>query len=84
MLKTPIGRFAVPGAIVRTNGSLKSYQLITISSLAETMRSVATARGSPLRSKDASITGIDTSAVGGKSMDSIAFWSQRVIAMLSL
>ena len=84
VLNTPIGRFAYPGGIVRTNGSLKSYQVRTISSSADTTRSVAAPRGSPSRSKDASMTGSAGSAEGGNRIDSISRWSQRVMAMLSL
>lgn len=65
VLNTPMGRPPAPGAMVRMNGSTKSYQVMTISSLADMIRSVAADRGSPSRSNSASMTGVDGSPHAG-------------------
>src|ERR1051325_8565367 len=56
VLKTPIGRLLVPGAIVSTNGGRQSYQVSRIFSFAELIVSHAAARGSPPRPNSAVIT----------------------------
>src|ERR1700756_5702395 len=57
VLNTPIGRLPMPGAIVNTNGAMKSHQLSTMVSVADSTVSTAVERASPERSKCAAITG---------------------------
>src|SRR5688572_9276567 len=65
VLKTPIGRLPIPGAIVRTYGSMQSYHVSVMWSAAATTVSVAVERGSPPRSNCASCIGSVVSANAG-------------------
>src|SRR5512146_2507055 len=65
VLKTPMGRLPLPGAIVSTNGSRQSYHVSTMCSVCETTVSVAVERGSPAREKLAPKTGSAVFAKAG-------------------
>jgi hypothetical protein len=55
-----MGRFIVPGGMVRMNGSMKSHQERMISSSVETTRSSTVLSELPVRRNSASTIGIDS------------------------
>ena len=84
VLKTPMGRLPMPGAIVRMKGSMQSHQLSTMCSFSAVTVSTLVDRGSPRRENSASNTGSEVSANAGNSNVSMVRWSQRATATLSL
>ena len=65
VLKTPMGRLPMPGAMVSTKGSRQSYQVRSTRSAAVVTASTTVERGSPARANCAPMTGSDTSAKAG-------------------
>ena len=83
VLYTPSGRFMVPGAMVSTNGGMKSHQVRMISSLRDTTRSSTALSELPLRSNFASTIGSASSANGWCSSVSMVRWRKRATPALS-
>src|SRR5262249_37929309 len=83
VLKTPIGRLFMPGAIVSTNGSMPSDHVMRMRSFADVIVATAVARASPDRANCAAITGVAGSANSGNRSVSIVRCSQRATSTLS-